>query len=200
MIKRIQDYPVVAVFLQAWLITALLLPLSYVEAKTLYVNDQLRVGIRPEPNNDAAPLAVVSTGDKLEQLDTDSGYILVKTSEGVEGWIKDIYTTDQPPAVVQLRALSKSAGGNNAKILELTKQVSLIQSANEVLTNELEEAKSEKNKIQLQLLAQKTGDASGSWMYWLAVMLIFTVASFICGMYWYRNQAMKRLGGLRIYF
>ena len=175
--------------------------ISVVEAKTIYINDQLRVGIRSEPNNDSAPLAVVSTGDKLEMLEKNDGYVLVKTEQGVEGWIKDIYTTEEAPAIVRLKELSQTSGGTDIKLKELTKQVGLMQSANEVLNQELEQTREEKNKIQVQLLALKSGQVSeAGWLYWLSAMLVFTVASFISGMFWYRKQAMKRLGGLRIYF
>ena len=169
-------------------------------AETRYVNDYLRVGLRPSPDNDSTPLAVVKTGEKLEILDKDSGYVLARTPEGVEGWIKEVYTTTEQPAIVRLNALSKSTGGSSQKILELQKQLNLMQSANKVLNTELEETKSEKSKIQMQLLASRGGEPSGLWLYWLVALLVFTIASFISGMYWYRSQAMKRLGGLRIYF
>lgn len=169
-------------------------------ANTVYVNDQLRVGIRQEPNNDAAPIKVVSTGDKLELLDNEADYVLVRTSDGVEGWMKSIYTTTNVPAVVQLKALSKTAGGSSVRIKEMARQIDLMESANQVLSKELEELKSEKNRYKLQVLALENGQPSGGWIIWLGGIIVFTVASFILGMYWYRNQAMKRLGGLRIYF
>lgn len=170
------------------------------QAETVYVNDQLRVGVRPEPNNSAAPLAVVTTGDKMELLDRDSGYVMVRTKEGIEGWIKEIYTTADVPAIVQLQSLSQTAGGSNKKIRELTKQVGIMQSANQALSSELEQAKDANSKIQMQLLGIKNERPSSRWVYWLSGMLIFAIISFILGVYWYRNQAMKRLGGLRIYF
>ena len=193
--------PIKSIVRQVLVFVLMLSAISVVEAKTLYINDQLRVGIRAEPNNDSAPLAVVTTGDKLEMLEKSAGYILVKTEQGVEGWIKDIYTTEEAPAIVRLKELSQVSGGTDIKLKELTKQISLMQSANEVLNNELEQAKDEKNKIQVQLLALKSGQvADGGWVYWLSAILIFTISSFVSGMYWYRKQAMKRLGGLRIYF
>lgn len=176
------------------------LVVGHAVAKTVYINDQLRVGIRPEPNNDSTPLTVVSTGDKLELLERDSGYALVRTKEDVQGWIKEIYITPDIPAIIQLKRLSKVNGGADSKIKELTRQVTLMESANQTLSDELDQAKSEKNKMKMQLLTIQTGQSSSGWIYWLAGTLIFAGASFVWGMYWYRNQAMKRLGGLRIYF
>lgn len=170
------------------------------QAATVYINDQLRVGIRPEPDNEAVPLAVVSTGEEMELLDRESGYAMVRTKAGVEGWVKEIYTTTKLPAVVQLQALTQRTGGSVKKIKDLAEQVGVMQSANEVLSSELEQTRAEKTKIQMQLLAARNGQSSNHWIYWLASMLIFTVGSFFVGVFWYRKQAMKRLGGLRIYF
>lgn len=192
--------PIKPFFFQTFVMMVMFSVVGLVQANTVYINGHLRVGIRPEPNNDAAPLVVVATGDKLELLDSDSGYVMVRTKEGVEGWIKEMYTTADVPAIVQLKALSQATGGSVKKIRELAKQVSIMQSANEVLNSELEQSKDAKTKIQMQLLAIKSGKPSNSWVYWLSGMFIFVVISFISGMLWYRNQAMKRLGGLRIYF
>lgn len=175
-------------------------PLS---AEDVYINDQLRVGIRPEPNNESAPLGVVSTGDKLELLDSDSGYVMVRTKDGVEGWIKEIYTTKEAPAVIQLAELSRNSGGVNRKITQLKQQIGVMQNANHALTNQLEQVQTEKEQMQLQLIGLQTerpGNSWVFWVYWCVGILFFTILSFLAGMYWYRHLAMKRLGGLRIYF
>lgn len=172
-------------------------------AETVYINDQLRVGIRPEPNIDSAPLAVVSTGDKLELMDKTSGYVKVRTAEGVEGWVKDIYTTLQVPAILQLEELTRSSGGTTQKIKELKEQVGAMQNANHALSSELEKIKNEKEQMQIQLIDLKNGRPQSDWLFWLygvLGVLLFIVLSFFSGMYWFRHLAMKRLGGLRIYF
>lgn len=177
--------------------------ITSVQAETIYINDELRVGVRPEPDNDSAPLTVVSTGDKLELIDTTSGYVKVRTREGVEGWIKSIYTTQEMPAVLQLQELTRNAGGVSRKLKELNEQVSIMKNANHALTTELEQLKNEKEQMQIQLIGLKNGHPTGhwtAWLYWIVGSLLFILLSFLCGMYWYRHQAMKRLGGLRIYF
>ncbi len=186
--------------LRTFVIVTMFCVVGLVQAKTVYINDQLRVGIRPEPNNDSAPLVVVMTGDKLELLDSNSGYVMVRTKEGIEGWLKEIYTTTNVPAIVQLQVISQTAGGSDKKIKELTKQVGIMQSANQALSRELEQATDDKTKIQMQLLGLRNSQPSRTWAYWLAGLFIFTAISFMGGVYWYRHQAMKRLGGLRIYF
>lgn len=193
-------FTIKSILLQSLLVLTFSSASAMAENKTLYINDYLRVGIRPEPNSDTTPLAVVATGEQLELLDQDDGYVRVRTHMGVEGWIKKIYTTEDVPAIVQLKTLSKNSGGANQKIQELTKQIGVMRSANEVLNNKLVQAKDEKSRIQLELMSMQGGRSSYTWLYWLSALLIFTIISFVSGMFWYRSQAMKRLGGLRIYF
>ena len=174
-----------------------------VSAETLYINDQLRVGVRPEPNNESTPLAVVNTGDKLELIDKTSGYVQVRTKEGIEGWIKDIYTTSQIPAIVQLEELTKTSGGTHQKIKELKEQVGLMQNANKVLSSELEQIKNEREQLKIELIGLKNGGLRGGGSFWVysgVAVLVFAALSFLSGIFWFRHQAMKRLGGLRIYF
>ncbi len=174
-----------------------------VSAETVYINDQLRVGIRPEPNNESTPLAVVNSGDKLELLDKASGYMRVRTKGGVEGWIKDIYTTSQIPAIVQLQELTKSSGGTNQKVSELKEQVGIMQNANHALSSELEQIKSEREQLKIQLIGLKSSRPDSGYLFWIysfAAVVVFAALSFLGGIFWFRRQAMKRLGGLRIYF
>jgi len=167
-------------------------------ADVVYIHDQLRVGVRPEPDNKAAPLTVVVTGAKLEVLDTASGYLKVRTAGGVEGWVKDIYTTQDVPAVVQLKELTQNSTGSNTKIATLKKKVSIIEGANRVLTEELENIKSEKSMIQMELVSLKGQRPGQNVFYWVLAILFTVILGFLLGMFWYRYQAMKRLGGLKL--
>ena len=60
-------------------------------AESVYVSDNLRVGVRPEPDNGYAPVGVVTTGMKLDVLERKEGYLKVRTDTDLVGWIKDIY-------------------------------------------------------------------------------------------------------------
>ena len=167
-------------------------------ADVVYIHDQLRIGVRPEPDNAAAPLTVVVTGAKLEVLDSSSGYLKVRTEDGVEGWVKDIYTTKEAPAIVQLNELSQNSKGSSSRIAALEKKVSIMEGANKVLTAELENVKSEKEMAQMELLSMKGQRPGQHVFYWILAMLFTIIIGFLLGMFWYRYQAMKRLGGLKL--
>ena len=102
-----------------------------VSGKSIYVNDNLRVGVRAEPSSRMVPFSVVVTGMKLNVLEQADGYIRIKTDKGEIGWVKDIYVSETPPAVLRIKSLKKKyeaqkkqlrAFEETAKILELSNQ------------------------------------------------------------------------------
>lgn len=167
-------------------------------AEDVYINDQLRVGVRPEPSNSEAPITVVTTGEKLEVLDSDSGYLMVRTSQGVEGWVKEIYTTKDIPAIIQLQELSKNTSGSSEKLKKLQQQISVMEKANRVLNDELETIKAEKSRIQMELMSTRVGEAGKEWLFWVLGMVVLAVLGFWLGKTWHQQYVARRLSGLRI--
>ncbi|MDH5408392.1 MAG: TIGR04211 family SH3 domain-containing protein [Gammaproteobacteria bacterium] len=171
---------------------------ALLHASEVYINDQLRVGVRPEPSNSEAPITVVTTGEKLEVLDSDSGYLMVRTSNGVEGWVKEIYTTKEIPAIIQLRELSKNTSGSSERLQKLEKQVAVMEKANQVLNEELEAVKKEKSRMQMELMSTQIGEAGKEWLFWVFGMIALGVIGFWLGKAWHQQYVAKRLSGLRI--
>lgn len=169
-------------------------------AETAYVSDNLRVGVRPEPDNTSAPTGVVKTGMKLEVLDSQQGYLQIKTDDGLTGWIKKIYVIEKAPAIIKLQQSQKKYDQQDAQMKELQTTISALQSTNSSLTEQVEELKEDRSR--LQLLQAKSirsqQDDKSSWAWWLVALLLLTTGGFFAGMQWSRHQVMKRLGGLRV--
>ena len=169
-------------------------------ADTAYVSDNLRVGVRPEPDNTSAPTGVVKTGMKLEVLDSQQGYLQIKTDDGLIGWIKKIYVIEKAPAIIKLQQSQKKYDQQAAQMKELQTTISALQSTNSSLTEQVEELKEDRSRLQL-LQAKSISsqqDDKNSWPWWIVALLLFTTGGFFAGMQWSRHQVMKRLGGLRI--
>lgn len=184
-------YPLLLVVF-GWLLPGL------VSAETAYVTDNLRIGVRPSPDNNAAPIGVVLSGVKLEVLKYSDDYVKIRSADGIEGWIKDIHITKETPVRLQLdqstalylqvkkdadekAVLLKRAEEQNNKI---TEEVAALKNTNEELLSKL----------------QATGQDKGSSLLWLWLVLLFLAAaggSFYAGMIWHRQFVMKKLGGLR---
>lgn len=167
-------------------------------AEYVYISDHLRVGIRTEPVSGIPPISVVFTGMRLKVEERTDGYIKVTTEKGVTGWIKDIYATKEAPATIQLNTLREKHEKLRKERIKDLQTFSQLEKANRALNEKIDELKSEKREWQndrVNLMASQHQESS--W-YWIAGILILVLASFIAGALWYRTQAMKRLGGLRV--
>lgn len=169
-------------------------------AETVYVSDELRVGIRPEPDIGYSPVGVVVTGMKLDVLDRQAGFVKIKTDDGMIGWIKDIYATDKKPAMLRLQHLQKKHTVVANQLKEISKDLKTLESSNQSLNEQVEELKQERAEWQLlqAKLASSQQQAKSTWYWWLMALVVVLVGSFVGGIQWHRIQAMKRLGGLRV--
>lgn len=169
-------------------------------AETVYVSDNLRVGVRPEPDNGYTPVGVVLTGMELKVLDRQNGYLKIVTSEGTTGWIKDIYVIEQKPAILKLEQLQQKHQVVTARLKDAQETLKSLEAANRSLNEQVDKLKQERSELQLiQAKSISTQQQTGStWYWWLVALAVVISGGFIGGMQWNRYQAMKRLGGLRV--
>jgi SH3 domain protein len=179
------------------------LPL-WVAAEQVYINDTLRVGVRPSPSSSSAPIAVVTTGMRLQVVDRVDGYLKIRGDDDIEGWIKDIYVVADAPSVIKLHQLQKKYAVAMDKVKHLQSDLQVATEATQMLSEQLESQKMDTSKLQ-QELARKVGlqrleETQHSLMWWIGLFVIpiLCFAGFYSGIVWYRNQTMKRLGGLRV--
>lgn len=175
---------------------------TVVQARTIYINDNLRVGVRAEPSNLVAPFSVVVTGMRLEVLEQQPDYLKVRTNKGEVGWIKDIYVSDQPPAVMRIEALKTHYQGLKQQMQEQEETIKILETASLALNEQLDSLKKDRSRWQLEkarsdYLQQEA--VSGRFWWWISLAgFLLVAAAFTSGMIWHRQQAMKRLGGLRV--
>lgn len=164
----------------------------------VYISDNLRVGVRKDPVSNIPPISVVFTGMRLQVLDRKDAYIKISTDEGVTGWIKDIYVTNEAPAIIQLNAFKEKYAKLEKEISQGSNTVSVLEKANQALSEKLDELKTERREWKREradLLASQYEESS--W-WWVIMMLILVIGSFLGGIFWYKYYVMKRLGGLRV--
>ncbi|MEJ2181491.1 MAG: TIGR04211 family SH3 domain-containing protein [Gammaproteobacteria bacterium] len=112
--------------------TILFVSTGPVLAETGYVSDTLRVGLRPAPDSHAAPSGVIKTGMRLEVLESSNGYVRVKTEDDQEGWVRDTYIVNKPPAMITLQALQQRHGTLEGKLKTLQENNQVLQEANSI--------------------------------------------------------------------
>ena len=172
---------------------------SLAQAASVYVSDNLRVGVRPEPNSNIAPIGVVLTGMKLEVLERRENYIKIRTEKNLVGWIKSIYVVDEAPAVIQLTQLKQRHQAAQKQINELQESLKLLEKSNLQLNEQVDTLKADRSRLQLQIARGDIPAQPGQsrWGWWLLLALIGALVVFFAGVFWHRQQTMKRLGGLR---
>ncbi|MFK5915389.1 MAG: TIGR04211 family SH3 domain-containing protein [Woeseiaceae bacterium] len=173
-------------------------PLSLKAADFVYISDNLRVGVRPEPISGTPPISVVFTGMRLEVHEKSDGYIKITTDKGVTGWIKDIYVTEQAPAIIQLNRLHKKFEKTKKEMAVNQKTSSMLEQSNLALTEQLTDLKTsqrEWSRERAQLMASQYSD--NTWLGYVVALLLI-VMSFIGGIFWYKSHVKKRLGGLQV--
>lgn len=167
-------------------------------AEYVYISDNLRVGVRTEPVSGVPPISVVFTGMRLEVHEKVDGYVKITTDKGVTGWIKDIYVTKKAPAIIQLNALRKKYDNLKKELSQGSDTSSILEKANMALTDQVDKLKAERrewSQDRAKIMASQYKESS--W-FWLVGILVLIVLSFAAGVFWYKMQVMKRLGGLKV--
>lgn len=167
-------------------------------AEYVYISDNLRVGVRTDPVSGVPPISVVFTGMRLEVHERADGYVKITTDKGVTGWIKDIYVTDQAPAIIQLNAIQEKYEKLTKELSEGSNTTAALEKSNLALSEELEELKVERREWARERASLMAVQYKESSWFWIIELIVLIILSFIAGIYWYKNHVMKRLGGLRV--
>ncbi|HEB59462.1 MAG TPA: TIGR04211 family SH3 domain-containing protein [Gammaproteobacteria bacterium] len=182
------------------LLLVMLLPML-AGAETLYISDNLRVGVRTEPNSRQPPVNVVTTGQRLEVLERRDGFLHIRTDGGVEGWIKEIYAVAEQPAAQRLLALEKTHAETLAEKEKLESALREAVETNDAYAAEIKRLKEENLELHLQVVKEREvepypqpGDGS-TWLY--VSLVLAAIVLFGIGMLWQRYLMSRRFGGHR---
>jgi SH3 domain protein len=121
------------------LLTVLVLSLSLIAhaethaGSTKYVSDEVTIMLRTGPSNKHKIIRALTTGTKLETLETKGDFQRVRTQSGIEGWVLNQHLTNKPVA----RQLLADA---NTKLASLDAQ-------NKQLQAEIEQLRENYNKL-----------------------------------------------------
>ncbi len=107
--KRLRAFRYPSLTALLWLALLGLAPLSTIaQTETVYVIDQLLVGVHAEKNLDSAITKVLPTGTMLEVIERDGELARVKDQQGNEGWIDSAYLMQNPPARQMVERLERA--------------------------------------------------------------------------------------------
>lgn len=172
-----------------------------VMAETAYVDDTLRVGVRRNANSSEAPLAVVTSGARLEVLERGERYWRVRTDDGVEGWVSASYVTTQPPVRVQVEQLKAENARLKAELQardaphDIAAEFAVLQRDYQQLLERFALTVETEATTEVKRQGQST-----SYLGWFVGLLFVVLAGlgFALGKRHERSRVMRRFNGLRL--
>lgn len=117
------------------LMTLYILPAERVIAVTQYVSDELMITLRRGQGDQYKILKMLKTGTPVEILQEGAeGFVFVRTSDGIEGWVQKQYLTIETPKPVVIARLEKERD-------QLREQVSQLEIQQTELTASLKNSR-----------------------------------------------------------
>jgi SH3 domain protein len=105
-----------------------------VKAETVYVIDELKIGLHEDRSIDSPIIKLVTSGSELSVIERDNELVLVQGSDGIRGWVNNKYIVTEKPGKSYVAELEK----NNTA---LKKQIELLKTTNDTPTDNTEAQK-----------------------------------------------------------
>lgn len=106
-------------------------------AEKRYVTDQLFIQLRSGPTNAHRILKVVQSGEHLIYVGEEGDFTQVKTSKGIEGWVRTQYLVNEPVAKENLILANRELDNLKAELVT-------TKSQRDQLRQDLENTKAER--------------------------------------------------------
>ena len=103
--------------------------------KTVYITDALQLKLNSAKNGEGDELDSLHSGDVLTLLKDQGTYSMVRTKDGVEGWVTSFYLTEKPPAQRALKDVQNQLAQRDASIRQLKKQLKDVTPAEQSNTS-----------------------------------------------------------------
>jgi len=179
-------------------------------AETMYVTDNLRLGLHRAADTSDRAFRTLESGQELEVVNQTRNYANVQLPDGTTGYVKIAYLVDEKPAklivaetAAQRDALedelreTKAAFARPAETIDrlqlelATVNASLEEQSAEVasLTESVDEYRRRQEQYRFSLPASWVAGA-----FFVALLL-----GFLGGLWWVDSRSRKRHGGIRIY-
>jgi len=193
-----------------WVIGVVALWPLVVGAETVYVTDNLRLGLYPAANSNDPAIRTLDSGQELEILSRDLNYAHVQLPNGAQGYVKAAYLVDDKPAKLIVAETKAESDRLRSELEALRQQFAGPAATIASLEHEVAELKENLVSTQAritQLDTQNVGLRGRQSQYkyslplqWVAGALgVCLVGGFLFGLWWVDQRSRRRHGGIRIY-
>lgn len=102
-----------------------------VHARTMYVNDVIKITVRTGPGISHKVIAMLQSGEMVEILEENDEWSRVRLQDGKEGWALTRFLTSKQPTELQLKALQDDYA-------EISQKLDVLKQENDYLKKENE--------------------------------------------------------------
>ncbi len=139
-----------------FIITLCLLSFSSISLATVqYVSDELVINMRSGKGNGFKIIKIVKSGTPLTILKQDSGYVLARTPEGVEGWVLKRFLIKTPVARTLLAKAQDDVAQMKEKYDAMVTELAAIKTERDTLSGSEQSLQSNKDKLNDELTKLK---------------------------------------------
>lgn len=105
------------------------------QAKTQYVSDSLVITVRTGQGKQFQIIKTLESGTHVKVLETtDTGYTLIETADGVEGWVRTQYLAEEPVAAEKLEHSEAKLLKTRTALKALKEKFSTLSKEHKVLS------------------------------------------------------------------
>lgn len=140
-------------------IVSLILLVPPAAAGTKYVDDLHEITVRVGPGIQYRVIQTVSSGSRLETLESQNGWSRIRLSDDRSGWVVDRYLTDEIPDSKKYETLKAKYDPLAEKIEALKADNKTLQKENQALSEKLAQASDALASTQAEYKALKEASA-----------------------------------------
>jgi len=101
------------------MVVVFFLSMNLAQAEDMYVTDRVILGVHQIPNEKSVLINSLQSGTKVEILDTDASFSLIKLKNGEEGWIKTEFLIKEKPSILLLGEVTTKLNAVSEEIKKL---------------------------------------------------------------------------------
>ena len=192
------------------LLAVILFGATTAQAETVYVTDELRLGVHEAADTNDQPFTYAISGDALEVISWARPFVRVRLKDGTEGWVRAAFLVDEEPArsrIVRVEAerdqlagdLDALRGGRDTqkeRLAALEQELGEARSEAQARAALVEELR-EKHAGALERIEALGFAVPMSWAIGGAGITLLLGICF--AWWWFDTRSRRRHGGFRIY-
>jgi hypothetical protein len=98
-------------------------------AETVYVIEQLVVGVNSEADESGERVSSIKSGDRVELLERQDEQAHIRLQNGTEGWVKASYLSSEPPLQQRLDARTEEVNKLKTEVSKLQSELKTVRLA-----------------------------------------------------------------------